>query len=461
MQSVIRSIFVLFLLGFFTVASAQLPPEILADKHLIEAEQLLEKKDYAGAFKVMEKILALQQEHNLTLSDEFHFKYAQVALSADSTRIAFESVTRYLSATGDEGEFYKEALALLLEAEGTEISAEDMCTGKPKGSECWMELASHPECYVWDGDYDEDRTVTWSGKCSRNMAQGTGTLSWEKKNKDGKLTWGSYRETGDLDNGKKHGKWIERSSINEQINEGSYLESKKDGQWVEHNYGGHLNAEVKGSYLEGKKHGKWIASKLYGEPKYGWEGFFVEGKRHGHWVHQHEHRTREGPYIEDKRHGKWVTRFWSGAVLHGSYVEDKEHGEFYGETEMCTSSELSLKATVQGRYVEGKQQGYWKNDPDTGESGVGSGRYDEDGLKQGTWTFWIARCYSPHSSSQSHWGLRSKGDYIDGKKDGTWLIYHLALYRGDEATCWSIRYNQDERVEEKEVNTKICRQVKW
>ena len=53
-------------------------------------------------------------------------QYAQVALAADSTRIALESVTRYLSATGDEGEFYKEALALLLRAERHEVlSAEN------------------------------------------------------------------------------------------------------------------------------------------------------------------------------------------------------------------------------------------------------------------------------------------------------------------------------------------------
>ena len=41
-------------------------------------------------------VIALQKEHNLTLLDEFHFKYAQVALAADSTRIALESVNEYL-----------------------------------------------------------------------------------------------------------------------------------------------------------------------------------------------------------------------------------------------------------------------------------------------------------------------------------------------------------------------------
>lgn len=58
----IRSIFMLFLLGFFANASAQLPPEVIADKYLIQAEQLLEKKDYIAALNMMEKSLALQKE---------------------------------------------------------------------------------------------------------------------------------------------------------------------------------------------------------------------------------------------------------------------------------------------------------------------------------------------------------------------------------------------------------------
>ncbi len=73
----------------------------------------------------MEKIIALQKEHSLTLSDEFHFKYARVALSVDFTQIALESVSKYLSATGKEGKFYNEALELLLKAEGNEVMSEE------------------------------------------------------------------------------------------------------------------------------------------------------------------------------------------------------------------------------------------------------------------------------------------------------------------------------------------------
>ena len=38
LREVIRSFFVVVLLGFFTVASAQLPPEIRVDRYLILAE---------------------------------------------------------------------------------------------------------------------------------------------------------------------------------------------------------------------------------------------------------------------------------------------------------------------------------------------------------------------------------------------------------------------------------------
>ena len=93
MQSMIRSIFVLFLLGFFTVTSAQLSPEIMKEMEKILAlqkehsltlsykpyfkdtiEQLLEKEKYKAALKMGEKALVLQKEHSLTFSPEFYFK---------------------------------------------------------------------------------------------------------------------------------------------------------------------------------------------------------------------------------------------------------------------------------------------------------------------------------------------------------------------------------------------------
>ena len=113
MRGVIRSVLVLVLLGLFTVAATQLPPEILADRYLVKAERLMGEKDYGGAREALNKIVALQKEHNLTLRDEFYFKYARVALSAGAVRVAFDAVKRYLEAAGQAGEFYREALELL------------------------------------------------------------------------------------------------------------------------------------------------------------------------------------------------------------------------------------------------------------------------------------------------------------------------------------------------------------
>ena len=57
MQRMIRSIFVLFLLGFFTVTSAQLPPEIRADAYLLQAEQAIRNGDTFRAQAAIQNIL--------------------------------------------------------------------------------------------------------------------------------------------------------------------------------------------------------------------------------------------------------------------------------------------------------------------------------------------------------------------------------------------------------------------
>ena len=124
MRVLIGKLLALFLAALFTVvclpsrqAAAKLPPEIMADKYLIQAEQLHADEDFAGAFEVMQKIIALQRAHSFTLADAFHFKYAQMALSAGTVGAAMESVNQYLTAAGKEGEFYREALELLIQVE--------------------------------------------------------------------------------------------------------------------------------------------------------------------------------------------------------------------------------------------------------------------------------------------------------------------------------------------------------
>ena len=113
MRTMITSVLVSVLLGGFTGAAAQLPPDILADSYLLRAEQAVRDGDLTRARTEINKILDLQKEHALDLPDEFHFRYAKAAAAADLPERAFESVVTYLSVAGREGQHYIEALKLM------------------------------------------------------------------------------------------------------------------------------------------------------------------------------------------------------------------------------------------------------------------------------------------------------------------------------------------------------------
>ncbi len=120
MPEQIRSVAVFIFLGTPLLGLAQLPPEILVDRYQVEVEQLIAKKDHKAALDLMNKIIALRQEHNFTVPDVFHYQYAEVALSGGSFRAAIDSVNKYLGTAGKDGEFYRKALELLVQAEQEE-----------------------------------------------------------------------------------------------------------------------------------------------------------------------------------------------------------------------------------------------------------------------------------------------------------------------------------------------------
>ena len=103
---------------------AQLPPEIMVDRHLVRAERLLAGEDFGAALAEMDAIIALQKKHDLALPDEFGFKYAEVALAAGRAGAAIDSLNDYLLAAGRSGEFYRQALELLDKAELATAAAE-------------------------------------------------------------------------------------------------------------------------------------------------------------------------------------------------------------------------------------------------------------------------------------------------------------------------------------------------
>ena len=117
MWGAIGRVWVVVWLGGLTISAAQLPPDVMVDKYLLEAKMLSEEKDRKGALEAMDRIVALQKEHDLTLPEAFPFHYAQTALAAGSVQAAIDSANRYLSAAGREGKYYRQALELLVKAE--------------------------------------------------------------------------------------------------------------------------------------------------------------------------------------------------------------------------------------------------------------------------------------------------------------------------------------------------------
>ena len=117
MRTMMPSLLILFLLSGATLVRAQLPPEILADSHLLRAEQAIRDGDPARAGAEIDKIRLLQQEHELNLSEEFLFRHAKAAAAAALPEQALEAVVKYLTATGREGPHYVEALELMNQAQ--------------------------------------------------------------------------------------------------------------------------------------------------------------------------------------------------------------------------------------------------------------------------------------------------------------------------------------------------------
>ena len=94
-----------------------LPPDIQVDRFLLEARQQIEGGNFVEALTALDRIFALQSEHNPELPSIFWFRHALVALETGLYAEAKGSATRYLRLTGRGGEDYTAALEVLIEAE--------------------------------------------------------------------------------------------------------------------------------------------------------------------------------------------------------------------------------------------------------------------------------------------------------------------------------------------------------
>ena len=128
----------LWLLWPVVVAALQLPPEIQADRYLLEAEKSIQEQDYAGAKESMDRILALRTEQGLEIPERFFFRYADVMERLRSYDAAKEYATEYLTLAGRDGEHYRQALTLLSAAEAGKAAAADAEAALPGMEFVWV-----------------------------------------------------------------------------------------------------------------------------------------------------------------------------------------------------------------------------------------------------------------------------------------------------------------------------------
>ncbi len=93
--------------------AAQLPPDIMVDRYLLQAERAVREWDYASARAAMERLEELEQGRGMELKGEDYYRYAQVWEAVGEQERAMAAAVRYLKLQGREAEHYTKALELI------------------------------------------------------------------------------------------------------------------------------------------------------------------------------------------------------------------------------------------------------------------------------------------------------------------------------------------------------------
>lgn len=93
-------------------AAAQLPPEVIADSHLLRAEELV-ARNAGAASAAMDEYLAITAGGTVALDAAHHYRSARVLEVLGRWADTFRAVSTYLAEVGRDGDNYVDALRLL------------------------------------------------------------------------------------------------------------------------------------------------------------------------------------------------------------------------------------------------------------------------------------------------------------------------------------------------------------
>ncbi len=171
---------------------------------------------------------------------------------------------------------------------------------------CWLELEEPDQCYVFIEKVIDDMTATWSGRCQAGVPDGRGKLTgnFDKSTPGGGL-FDENEYTGSYVDGKRHGRWREKSTDDKstsddsppyktiRIDTGSYVDGKKHGEWRDRIHHTIFNLDLvfinnhMTTYVDGKKHGPYEMTGDGADSGSFVKGAYVDGKKHGQWEYEY------------------------------------------------------------------------------------------------------------------------------------------------------------------------------
>ena len=203
-----------------------------------------------------------------------------------------------------------------------------ICTEVYSPDSCWMELADRPGCYVWNPHPQENVTVTWSGGCSNNLAEGDARVRWYQNDELIQI-WETRLQAGRAD-----GPFVQRRGDRALEAEGQNVNGDATGIWTFYWADGSRDT---GRYVNGERSGRWTEGWQDGTRA---EGPYVNGEKHGNWTESNDDWGRgEGPYVNGERHGTWTFYYPQGRRSGnvgpyfrevGPYLNGEPHGTFTG-----------------------------------------------------------------------------------------------------------------------------------
>lgn len=177
-------------------------------------------------------------------------------------------------------------------------------------------------CTVWDAIPTAQDSVTWSGGCPNQVAQGQGIAEWFQDGQPSSRVEGTFRDgrpvgavivtypdgrryAGELSDGKRTGHGVFTWPDGDRY-EGEYRNDERDGQGT---YTYANGDRYQGTYRDGKMNGKGVFIWVDGDR---YDGEYADDKRSGHGVYTFANgKRREGFW----HNGKFVAADTAPAAI--------------------------------------------------------------------------------------------------------------------------------------------------